>query len=84
MIFNAFSFSKAEYCIHVNHSSETFKVIYLKRFLFYARNNFKTGELKNVEKLVEETVQALWTENVHFFYNYVRNYIPGRWSLKSP
>ena len=67
MIFNAFSFSKAEYCILVNHSSETFKVLYLKRFLFYARNNFKTGELKNVEKLVEETVQALWTENVHFF-----------------
>ena len=66
VIFNAFSFSKAEYCIHVNHSSETFKVIYLKRFLFYARNNFKPGELKNVEKLGEETVQALWTENVHF------------------
>ena len=68
MIFNAVWFSKAEYCIHVNHSSETFKVIYLKRFLSYARINyqFKTGELKNVEKLGEETVQALWTENVHF------------------
>ena len=38
-----------------------FKVIYIKRFLFYARSNywFKTSELKNVEKLVEETVQAL-------------------------
>ena len=32
------------------------------RFLFYSRINyheFKTSELKNVEKLVEQTVQAL-------------------------
>ena len=46
------------------------------------------GALKHaavhLNHMVEETVQALWTENVHFFYNYVRNYIPGRWSLRSP
>ena len=39
----------------------TFKVIYVKRFLFYARIKYKfeTSELKNVEKVVEETVLAL-------------------------
>ena len=40
-----------------------FKVIYVEHCLFYARINYKvkTSELKNVEKLVEETVQALWS-----------------------
>ena len=35
-------------------------VIYMRRFLFYARINYqyKTSELKNVEKLVEQTAQA--------------------------
>ena len=35
-------------------------VIYITRFVFYARSNyqFKTSELKNVEKLVEQTVEA--------------------------
>ena len=56
------------------HSSAKLKVIYIKHFLFCARINyqFKTSELKNVEKLVEPAVQAFkvlleWTENyVHF------------------
>ena len=45
----------------MNHSSEKLKVIHIKRFLFYAMSNynFKTGELENVGKLVEQTVQAL-------------------------
>ena len=36
-------------------------VIYIKCFLFYARVNdqFKTTELENVEKLLEQTDQAL-------------------------
>ena len=48
---------------NINHSSEMFKVIYVEHCLFYARINYKvkTSELKNVEKLVEETVQALWS-----------------------
>jgi len=35
-------------------------VIYIKFFVDYARINyqFETRELKNIEKLVEETVQA--------------------------
>ena len=49
-------------------------MIYIKRFLLYVRINyqFKTSELKNIEKLVEQTVQALykvlleWTGSVHF------------------
>jgi len=46
---------------NINHSSENLKVIYIKRSLFYARiyYQFKTSELKNVEKLVKQTVQAL-------------------------
>ena len=46
---------------NVNHSSENVKVIYIKCSMFYAIINyqFKTSELKNVEKLVKQTVQAL-------------------------
>ena len=35
-------------------------LIYVKRVLFYAiiNNQFKTSELKNLERLVEQTVQA--------------------------
>ena len=45
----------------MNHSSEKLTVIYIKCSMFYAIINyqFKTGELKNVEKLVKETVQTL-------------------------
>ena len=45
----------------INHNSENSKVIYIKRSLFYARifYQFKTSELKNVEKLVKQTVQAI-------------------------
>ena len=47
-------------------------MIYIKRFLFYSRISYhelKTSELKNVEKLVEQTLQAFkvlleWTGNV--------------------
>ena len=46
---------------------------YIKPFLFFAKINyqFKTSELKNVEKLVEQTGQVFkvvleWTGNMHF------------------
>ena len=44
-----------------NHSSENLKVFYIKCSMFYAIINyqFKRSELKNVEKLVKQTVQAL-------------------------
>ena len=46
---------------NMNHSSENLKVTYTKCSMFYAIINyqFKTSELKNVEKLVKQTVQAL-------------------------
>ena len=36
-------------------------LIYIKHVLFYAiiNSQFKTSELKNLERLVEQTVQAL-------------------------
>ena len=45
----------------MNHSSENVKIIYTKCAMFNAIINyqFKTSELKNVEKLVKQTVQAL-------------------------
>ena len=57
--------------------------------MFYAIINyqFKTSELKNVEMLVKQTIQALKVLMIDwecaFLYN-LWNYIPGRWSLKSP
>ena len=46
---------------NINHSSENLRVIYIKCSVFYAIINyqFQTSELKNVEKLVKQTVQAL-------------------------
>ena len=46
---------------NVNHSLENVKVIYIKCSMFYSIINyqFKTSELKNVEKLVKQTVQTL-------------------------
>ena len=46
---------------NMNHNSDSLKVIYMKCSRFYAIINyqFKTSELKNVEKLVKQTVQAL-------------------------
>ena len=46
---------------NINHSPEKGKVTYMKWLLFYALINcqFKTSELKNLEKLVEQTVQTL-------------------------
>ena len=48
---------------NINHSSEKLKVIYIKCSYIYPiinyHDQFKTSELKNVEKLVEQTVQAL-------------------------
>ena len=75
---------------NINHSSETFKVIYVKHCLFHARINyqFKTSELKNVKKLVEETLQALWScyrmdmKNKHFFTMCEITFLVSRWSLK--
>ena len=48
-------------CKNVNHSSENLKVIHIKCSMFYSIINyqFKTSELKNVEKLVKQTVQTL-------------------------
>ena len=46
---------------NMNYSSENLKVIYTKCSMFYAIINcqFKTSELKNVQKLVKQTVQVL-------------------------
>ena len=46
---------------NINNSSEKLKVIYIRHLLFYAIINyrFKISELKNVEKLLEKTVEAL-------------------------
>ena len=45
----------------INRSSVNVKVIYIKYSMFYAIINyqFKTSELKNVENLVKQTVNAL-------------------------
>ena len=45
----------------INRSSVNVKVIYIKCSMFYAIINyrFKTSELKNVENLVKQTVNAL-------------------------
>ena len=45
----------------MNHRLENLKVIYTKCSMFYSMISyqFKTSELKNVEKLVKQTVQAL-------------------------
>ena len=47
----------------MNHNSEHLKVIYTKCSMFYAitriNYQFKRSELKNVEKLVKQTFQAL-------------------------
>ena len=57
---------------NINQSSENLKVIYTKCSMFYAIINyqFQRSELKNVEKLVKERVQALsfirLDRNVHF------------------
>ena len=46
---------------NMNHNSEHLKIIYTKCSMFYAiiDYQFKRSELKNVEKLVKQTVQAL-------------------------
>ena len=56
-VFYSFWFSKIEY----NPGSENLKVMYIQCSMFYAIINyqFKTSELKNVEKLVKQTVQAV-------------------------
>ena len=47
----------------MNHISEHLKVIYTKCSMFYAitriNDQFKRSDLKNVEKLVKQTFQAL-------------------------
>ena len=46
---------------NINRSSENLKVVYIKCSMCFAIIDcqFKTSELKNVEKLVKQTVQAL-------------------------
>ena len=43
------------------NSSENLKVIYMKCSMFYAISNYelKTSELRTLDKLVKQTVQAL-------------------------
>ena len=53
VFFDAFWLSKT----NINHGSENLKVIYIKCTII--NYQFKTSELKNVEKLVKQTVQAL-------------------------
>ena len=58
-------------------------MIHIKRFLFYAMSNynFNTGELEDVEKLVEQTVQALKSSwNGLGMWIFVQP-VKGRWSL---
>ena len=45
---------------NISHSLEKLMEICVKRYLFYIRVNyqFKTSELKNVKKLVEQTFLA--------------------------
>ena len=44
---------------NINHGSGNWKVIYVKCSMFYAiiDYQFKTSELKNVEKLAKQTVE---------------------------
>ena len=46
---------------NINHGAARVKVIYAKRLLFRAIINYrlKISELKTLEKLLEQTVQAL-------------------------
>ena len=46
---------------NINHNSENLEVIYLNCSVFYAiiYYQFKTSELKNVEKLVEKNSSSL-------------------------
>ena len=46
---------------NINQSSEKLKVMYIKCSMFYATSNYqlKTSELKTVDKLVKQAVQAL-------------------------
>ena len=55
-LFDALWLSKTEY----KHSSENLKVIYVKCSMFYEISNYqlKTSELKTVDKMVKQTVQA--------------------------
>ena len=58
-VFWCFKLSKTEF---INHSSENLKVIYIKCSMFHAiikYQEFKTSKLKNVAKLVKQTVQVL-------------------------
>ena len=58
VFFDAFWLSTGQ---NINHSSENLKVIYAECSIFYTLINyqFKTRELKNVEKLVKQTFQDL-------------------------
>ena len=46
---------------NINRSSENLMVIYIKCYMFYAIINYHstTSELKNVEKMVKQIVQAV-------------------------
>ena len=57
VFFDAFYYPRQ----NMSHNSEHLKVIYTKCSIFYAIINyqFKRSELKNVEKLANQTVQVL-------------------------
>ena len=46
---------------NINRSSENLMVIYINCYMFYAITNYQstTSQLKNVENLVKQTVQAV-------------------------
>ena len=46
---------------NINRSSENLMVMYIKCYMFYAIINYQStkSQLKNVEKLVKQTVQAV-------------------------
>ena len=46
---------------NINRSSENLMVIYIKCYMFYAIINYQstTSQLRNVENLVKQTVQAV-------------------------
>ena len=49
---------------NVNHSSENLKVIYIKRSMFYAINNYHFRQVKQNSSSLKVLLE--WTGNVHF------------------
>ena len=69
---------------NINHSPEKLLVICITRFVFYAKINyqFKTSELKNVEKLEWKIKVCKLGLGMGIILCTNLTYIPGRLSLK--